>query len=287
MDMHYLDRKMREVTEMLSNLGTDAVNIVYDNILCGNEMQELAERIRITGDDTVISLSLDGAQLYQNKKSDTWISIWTLNNFSPNQCYQKKHIFPGTIIPGPNKPKNTDSYLYRGIHHAALQHENNGTGLCMWDAAASKVIRSQIILALSTADALGMTETDGCIGHHGAHGCRLGCPMKGRHKPNAGHYFAVHLKPNNYTIDDCNHPDIDIRNLDTLSTINYQQDLSKVVSSTDQTDYKKNRKKTGISKPSILSGLANDLMFPVPCCFPLDLMHLLYINLGELLIPLW
>jgi len=36
MDMYYLDRKMREVTEMLSNPGTDAANIVYDDILCGN-----------------------------------------------------------------------------------------------------------------------------------------------------------------------------------------------------------------------------------------------------------
>jgi hypothetical protein len=86
-DMCYLDQKMKEVTEMLNNLGTDATNIVYDDILCGSEMQELAERIRITGDDTVISSSLDGAQLYQNKKSDTWISIWIFNNFSLNQHY--------------------------------------------------------------------------------------------------------------------------------------------------------------------------------------------------------
>ena len=287
-NMRYLDQKMKEITEMFNDLRTDATNVVYDDILCGSEMQELSERIRITSDDIVISSSLDGAQLYQNKKSDTWISIWILNNLSPDQRYQKKHIFPGTIIPGPNKPKNTDSYLYRGIHHlAALQHENNGTGLRMWDAAASKVIKSRVILALSTADALGMTETDGRVGHHGAHGCRLGCPMKGRHKPNAGHYFAVHLKPNNYTVGDCNHPDIDIHNLDTLSSIDYQQHLSKVVSSTDQMDYEKRRKETGISKPTILSGLANDLMFPVPRCFSLDLMHLLFINLGELLIPLW
>jgi hypothetical protein len=111
--------------------------------------------------------------------------------------------------------------------------------------------------------------------------------MKGWHKPNAGHYFAVHLRPNNYTVNNCDHPDIDICNLNTLSSINYQQDLSKVVFLTDQTKYKKNHKETGISKPTILSGLANNLMFPIPCCFPLDLMHLLFINLSELLIPLW
>jgi hypothetical protein len=288
-NMRYLDRKIKEVTEMLDNLQTDnGMDMVYDDVLSGSEAQDLAERLNITGHDTVVSSSLDGAQLYQNKKSDTWISIWILHNLSPKQRYQKRHVLPGTIIPGPNKPKITDSYLFRGIHHlSALQRENNGAGLRMWDALEDAVIQSRIIFSLATADALGMTELDGRVGHHGAHGCRLGCPMKGRHKPHTGHYFAVHLKPNNYTVRDCNHPDIDIRNLSTLSSVQYQHNLSKVVSSIDQNDYERNRKETGISKPSILSGLVDDLMFPLPHCFALDLMHLLFINLGELLIPLW
>lgn len=62
---------MKEVTEMLNNLETDdSADIIYDNILSGSEMQELEEHIKIMSDDTVISSSLDGAQLYQNKKSD-------------------------------------------------------------------------------------------------------------------------------------------------------------------------------------------------------------------------
>jgi hypothetical protein len=285
--MCYLDQKMKEVQEMLDGLQNDT-DIVYDDILSGSEMQELANRINITSDDTIISSSLDGAQLYQNKKSDTWLSIWILNNLSPSQRYKKKHILPGTIIPGPNKPKIIDSFIFRGMHHlSALQRENGGTGLPIWDALAAKTIQSRIIFALSMADAVGMAETDGRVGHHGAHGCRLGCPMKGRHKPHTGHYFAAHLRPNNYSIQDCNHPDIDIRNLGVLSCNDYQRDLFKVISSTDQQNYERNRKETGISKPTILSGLVSDLTLPVPRCFPLDLMHLLFINLGELLIPLW
>jgi len=60
-----------------------------------------------------------------------------------------------------------------------------------------------------------------------------------------------------------------------------------VVSSPDKSHYEKTQKETQISKPTILSGLVVNLMVPVPCCFPLDLMHLIFINLGELLIPLW
>lgn len=140
--MSYLDQKMREVEEMLDNLQTEnGTDIIYDDILCGSEMQDLAERINITAHDTVISSSLDGAQLYQNKKSDTWISIWILHNFSPTQHYRKGHVFPGTIIPGPNKPKNIDSFLFRGIHHlSALQRESGGAGLCLWDARVNAVI---------------------------------------------------------------------------------------------------------------------------------------------------
>jgi hypothetical protein len=115
--MSYLGQKMQEVEEMLDNLQTeDGADVVYDDILCGSEMQDLAKHINITAHDTVISSSLDGAQLYQNRKSDTWISIWILHNFSPTHRYWKGHIFPGTIIPGPNKPKNIDSFLFRGAH---------------------------------------------------------------------------------------------------------------------------------------------------------------------------
>jgi len=111
--------------------------------------------------------------------------------------------------------------------------------------------------------------------------------MRGQHKPHTGHYFVAHLKPNDYTVRDCSHPDINICDIIPLSPVGYKQSLSKVILSTDQSDYEKNHKETGISKPSILSGLVEGLMFPIPGCFSLDLMHLLFINLGELLIPLW
>lgn len=261
---------------MLSNSETDASNIIYDDILCDSEMQDLAECIRITSNTPLCPCLL-------MKRSCIWTSNLILrfqsgfltislliNAIRRRMCSWHYH-------PWAQQAENYRFLSYRGIHHvAALQRENNGTGICIWDAVTSKVIRSRIIRALSTADAVGMTEIDRFVGHHEAHGYCLGCPMKGRHKPNAGHYFAVHLQPNNHSINDCNHFDINIHELNTLSPIDYQQDLFKVVSSTDQTNYKKNCKETGISKPTILSRLANHLMFPIPLCFPLDLIPPFY-----------
>ncbi|KAF9034266.1 hypothetical protein BJ165DRAFT_1417414 [Panaeolus papilionaceus] len=214
-------------------------NMPYDDIQSGSDVQELFETIGLTPNDTTLIFSLDGAQLYQNKQSDTWIAIWILPNYSPKIRYRKKY------------PKNLDSFLFK---------ENEGS-------------YSRLILLLGTADAVGLTELDGQVGHHGAHGCRLGCTMKGQHKPH-----SVDMEP-----------DFDFRNPATLKPDleKYDNDIDRIIGSTTQGEYEENRKNTGLSKLSLLSGLDQHLMLPVPSCFSVDLMHLIFINLGELLIPLW
>ena len=285
--LSYRDRKTKEIIEAYHS--TQAADRIYDDIFCGSDVRDLLRNLSLTVDDITVSFSLDGAQLYQNKKSDTWIAIWIINDYDPKMRYKRKHILPALVIPGPNKPKNLDSFLFRAFYHlAALQHENNGAGMRVWDALQQKVILSRVIFFFGTADALGLTELDGRVGHHGAQGCRMSCDMKGRHKPSSGHYCAAHLRPNNSNIENCNHPDYDFRRQPTgPSSEKYREHLNKVVNSKDQADYEHNRKLTGLSKPSILSGLDPKLMLSVPQCFTVDLMHLLFLNLGELLIPLW
>ena len=282
----YRNKKTKAVFEALENM--TAEEFVHDDIFTGSEYINLVERLDLTSDDMVVSFSLDGAQLYQNKKSDTWIGIWIVAEYDPTTRYKKKHILPALIIPGPSKPKNLDSFIFRSFHHfSALQREQGGKGFRSWDGLKEAVISSRLILAFATADALGLVELDGRVGHHGRHGCRFGCEMQGQHKPNSGHYFAAHLCPSKNTVEDCNHPDVDLRTITRLSPERYQEQLSIVVNSLDQNDYEKNRKETGISKPSILSGLHPDYIFPIPSCFTIDIMHLFCLNIGDLLIQLW
>ena len=154
------------------------------------------------------------------------------------------------------------------------------------DGRKKRVVSSRIILLLETADAVGLVEIDGRVGHHGCLGCRKGCPMEGRHKPGSGHYFSAHLKPNNYTVEGCNHPDFNFRSFNfQLSPAEYSVNIARLINSTDQSDYEKNRKLTGLTKLSILSGLR--YLLDIPLCFTVDLMHLLSLNLGELLTLLW
>lgn len=70
-------------------------------------------------------------------------------------------------------------------------------GLKVWDTKRNLLFITFLFHAFMTADGPGMTEVNGLVGHSGAQGCRLYCGMKGRHKPDVGHYYPVCLKPNN------------------------------------------------------------------------------------------
>ena len=191
-------------------------------------------------------MSLDGAQLYQSKQSDCWIYIWVLLDLSPDLRYKKRHVFPGGFIPGPNKPKNVESFLFPGFHHlSALMKE----GLQIWDALENNIFRSNPFLHLGTADGPGMTYLNGLTGHSGAFGCRLYCPVKGRRKEHQNHYYPALRKPlGDYDVEGCNHNDIDPSHLPPGDPKEYQQSLNIVLRSRNQTQFQTNRKNTGITR---------------------------------------
>lgn len=218
------------------------MDAIYDDVFCGQDILDLTENLKLTSNDTTVIFSIDGAQLYQNKKSDTWIAIWIITNYDPKTRYRSKHILPALVVPGPNKPKNVDSFLFQTFHHlSAIQRENNGAGIQVFDASKKKIVDSHVIPIFATADAVGLVELNGRVGHHGCRGCRKGCPMCGCHKPGSGHYFSAHLKPNNYTVEECSHPDFKFASFVFQTTPEqYELDLSLVTESLDQADYKRN-----------------------------------------------
>ena len=98
---------------------------VYDDIYSGSALRKLVEKLRLTKDDIMVSFSVDGAQLYQSKKSDMWIAIFIICDYNPVTRFKKIRVLPGIVIPGLNKPKILDSFLFCSFYHlSALQHEN-------------------------------------------------------------------------------------------------------------------------------------------------------------------
>lgn len=256
----------------------------YDDFFHGGDYLENVKKGGISNDDIVLMLSIDGAQLYAHKASDCWIYIWVIMDFSPDERYKKRHVLPSGFIPGPNKPKNLDSFLFPGLHHlCALQRE----GLRIWDASMDRLFISKLFLGLNTADGPGMVYLNGLVGHHGKYGCRLYCSVPGRHKPNGPHYYPALLKPDNYVMHGCDHGDISHFESTSTSSTWYLQNLRYLLLSPNETQYKKQRLETGITKPTIFLGITSNRILGIPGCFGSDVMHLGTFNLADLLISLW
>jgi hypothetical protein len=280
--MSYRRRKTEEIIQEL-RLNNGYLKTIKD-FLYSLEYLEAVRSGRIRPQDTVLMFSMDGAQLYAHKASDCWIYIWILFELDPECRYKLACVLPGGIIPGPNKPKNADSYLFTGLYHvAALQRE----GLHIWDASRDEVFISYPFLALATADGPGMTYLNGLVGHCGKNGCRLYCSITGRHKLGGTRYYPVLLKPLNYEVLGCDHGDIPFANLPSCSPDLYHQNLRHLLASPKESDYTKRRLQTGISKPSIFLGLQQAKILGIPSCFGSDIMHLAALNIPDLLINLW
>ncbi|KJA13937.1 hypothetical protein HYPSUDRAFT_1074591 [Hypholoma sublateritium FD-334 SS-4] len=257
----------------------------YEDFFHGSDYLEQVRNGNITDDDIVLMFSIDGAQLYAHKASDCWIYLWVIMDFSPKERYKKEFVIPGGFIPGPKKPKNLDSFLFPGLYHlSAIQKE----GLSIWNAATNILFKSQLFLGLDTADGPAMAYLSGLVGHHGKYGCRLYCPTPGRHKTNGPHYYPALLKPLQYTIPGCDHPDLShFTAAISRDNNHYFTNLRYLLESPNDTQYRRRRLETGIVKPTIFLGLPSCSTLPIPRCFGSDIMHLGTFNLSDLLLSLW
>ena len=195
----------------------------YDDILCGKAYLDLVDKGKIGKYDTVLMLSMDGAQLYESKQSDCWIYIWIIVDLAPDKRYKIWNILPGGVIPGPEAPGDLDSFLYPGLAHiSALQRE----GLCVWDAYTQELSTSYPFLFSALADSLGMGHLSGSVGHHGRLGCRMLCGFIGRNKSHGAHYYPALLRPVGFEGHrTSSHPDVDINALPVPDPEKYRRDL--------------------------------------------------------------
>ena len=280
-EMLYRWERTQEILQEQATTGEDPGTL--DDILCGQAYLNLVDEGVVGAYDTVLMLSVDGAQLYENKVSSCWVYIWILVDLGPDKRYKIRNVLPGGIIPGPGSPKDLDSFLFPGLAHlSALQNE----GLPVWDAHNQRRDISHPFLFLNLADTLVMTQLSGSVGHHGRLGCRLLCGLIGRNKLHGSHYYPALLRPDGFdTHPTSAHPDLNVNTLPMPDPEEYKRFLFHVISSQDEEEFKGRRFNTGITKPSIFAGVPRTL--PLPTCFPGDLMHQPLINLAALLLDLW
>ncbi|KAF5351556.1 hypothetical protein D9758_007159 [Tetrapyrgos nigripes] len=178
----------------------------FDDISCGKDILDAVQDQQITETTTLLMISLDGCQVYRNKTPDCWIYVWLVLNLPVDKCYKKKCIIYGAVIPGPNKPKNPDSFLFPGLHH--IKAINKGGGLMVWDAPRNIIFVSTLFILFATADGPGMVYFNGMVGHTGKNGCQFWCGLIGHHKEGASTYFPALAKPENFAVIGCSHDNV-------------------------------------------------------------------------------
>jgi hypothetical protein len=234
-----------------------------------------------------LQLSIDGAQLRSDKPSKAWVFIWVIHNLPLELHYKKRYVIPGAIVPGPNKPKDIDSFLFPSLAHvAALQR----SGLKIYDASMDSYITQSLpVILYATADSLGSAFMSGMVGHSGKFGCRLYCEMPSWNCKGDGHYYpAMHL-PLHYMLAGSCHPDVKDTNLVQYRTClsqKYTQNLKYLLSSKTQAEFYTWRLIMGLCKQTLFSGLPHQPL-PVPNVFTMDIMHLTTLNDPDLLIKLF
>ncbi|KAG6807256.1 hypothetical protein H0H92_008224, partial [Tricholoma furcatifolium] len=282
--MNYLATYLENLTTRMDE--NEGVVPVYNDILAGSDILEAYQQGLIKPDDFVVLFSLDGAQLYKNKESDCWLGQFIILNLAPDSRYKMSAVRPAFTIPGPNKPQHMDSFLFTTLAHLrALQKD----GFYVWDESKNVVVDSNLFFALVTADGPGLVYFNGLVGHMGFNGCRIRCGLLGRRKPRDKHYYPALLKPVD-PVTGCDHEDGDWDSLPIQpppTTANYLSDLRLVVLAKTDRSYKEMRKRTGIVKPSLSLALDPRHVLPPSRCYGPDIMHLLCLNIPDIMIPLW
>ncbi|KZT03123.1 uncharacterized protein LAESUDRAFT_738448 [Laetiporus sulphureus 93-53] len=241
---------------------TNGVFKEWSDIYHDEQIIQAIERGEIQERDMILIFSIDSAQLYHYKASDTWIYIWVLFDLSPELRHKKKHVLLGSFISGPNKPKNLDSFLFLDLHHAQtlMKHEFR-----FWDA----------LDGVTVLNGPGLAQVNNGTGHKGHHECHMYCELIRQHKENAPHYYPALAKPLGYTVAGCDHDDVDLMTIDPYpSAEEYLSNLHYVLESTSDGQYK-----------NLLSGLS--CTFSMPGCLAIDLMHLIALIIPDLLLGLW
>ena len=281
--MHYREQATAKILEYARM--HDGKLCEYNDTTCGRDYLNAVETGKIKDHDVLVQLSLDGAQLYQDKESDCWIFVYIIHNLAPDLRYQKNLVIPAGFIPGPEKMKDSDSFLYPVLYHiSALQNE----GLRIWDASTQSHISHSTPFVFVTADGPTMAMVSGMVGHSGRYGCRLYCGLPGRRRERDGHYYPVMLKPDAYEVTRCDHDDItfsDLKRYQQGISARYRDNLCRLLGADNLTQFKDRRLDTGLCKQTILSGLHSGL--GIPNIFPLDIMHLINLNNPDLLLGLW
>ena len=229
--------------------------------------------------DLALGLTTDGFSPWRKRKYTAWPILIIVYNLAPEKRNHQKNILPVSIIPGPKKPKDIDSFLYPLVEEL-FQLSN---GVRAFDARTGKLFCLRAFLILAFGDIPAVSLLLKMKGHNGIAPCRM-CNIHGVRIP--GGDSTMHYVP----LDRSSHPEAgqilkyNPERLPMRTHTEFLNNAESVIIARTRTEEDRLSKIYGIKGKTILISL--DLL-SFPASFLYDFMHLIYENLIKNLISLW
>ncbi|KAF7341602.1 hypothetical protein MSAN_02057500 [Mycena sanguinolenta] len=233
--------------------------------------------------DVALGASWDGFAPFKRRKKTAWPLILFNYDLPPELRFLLAYILALGVIPGPNKPKDSDSFLWPAVQEL-LQLT---AGVRAFDALSNGmfVLRAYLILVFGDIPAVSMFMK--MKGHNGISPCRM-CKIIGLRIPGArgtAHYVPLDrschpdVKADHQAIKVYDAANLPLRTHDEIITQGKEVEAAPTTAAAERL-----AKKYGVKGVPILSYL-DSLSFPRS--FGYDFMHLIWENLIKNLVLLW
>lgn len=231
--------------------------------------------------DIALGLSTDGFGLFKSRNQTCWPLLAFNYNLSPSIRSQLEYALCLGVIPGPNSPKEIDTFFEPFIQEL----EQLAHGVPAYDTISGRSFHLHAYLLACFGDMPAVAKMMCIKGHNGKSPCRA-CSILGVHAtegPDLNTYYVPLLRP--FSKEPANEPRAyDPLNLPRRTHTEFIVQAIHVGSTKNDTEEARRGRDTGINALSPLARLSS---IDFPGSFPHDFMHVIFENIVPLLIDLW
>lgn len=247
--------------------------------LDGSLYRKLDAELNFGENDICFQLTFDGYQLFKNSSHEAWPFILLNLNLPPSERFKIENMIPYGITSGPKSPTDLISFLDPLLQ--CFEKYSSYHAMRLWNG---KLVQVRLFLVLVTADTPAMSKIIHSRGHNAISPCRF-CTIRGI-LGRANHYYypsslqigakmkrrTVYFKPERISEKRRNHEEM-LCALERMEKLEDEKEKSNI------------SREIGFKKvPELVLRLSSLRLFE---SFPLDIMHILYLNIPKYMWKLW
>ena len=227
--------------------------------------------------DIALGLATDGVNPWRRRKSTFWPILLFNFNLPPEERFHDNNAICIGEVPGPEKPKDMDSFLYPLVQELLKL----SVGVRAYDAVDKEIFTLRAYLITVFGDIPAVSMLLWMKGHNGRSPCRL-CMIQGIRIPNSR--ITTHYIPHCCKNLQAGHTDYDPANLPQRSHKQFMAQASEVQSTKINAQSDRLATEYGVNGIPLLSVL-DSLSLPLSTGY--EFMHLVFENLIPNLALLW